>query len=187
MPETPEELYARAAGALRVPKVIEWDTWPFQGDVVLRELRAPTDEDPPRGGAGGVDCSSCSKPDAEYVWTNERWRLAPLPPNGLPLIMLLTPRQHYAEPGDLPDDLAADFGVLAGRIERAVRSLEGVGRVHISRFGDGGEHLHWFFIARPARFPQLLGSNALIWDDVLPVTPEDVWKANTAHVLQGLA
>ena len=29
MPETPEQLYARAAGSLRMPPVEEWDTFPF--------------------------------------------------------------------------------------------------------------------------------------------------------------
>ena len=36
----------------------------------------------------------------------------PARPNGLPLVVLLHPRDHYAEPGDLPDDLAAECGVL---------------------------------------------------------------------------
>jgi hypothetical protein len=43
--------------------------------------------------------------------------------------------------------------VLLGRIERAIRSLGDIGRVHVCRWGDGGEHLHWWFMARPARIP----------------------------------
>jgi len=33
MPETPEQLHARAAPALRAPAVHEWDTWPFEGEI----------------------------------------------------------------------------------------------------------------------------------------------------------
>jgi hypothetical protein len=51
------------------------------------------------------------------------------------------------------------------------------------RFGEGGEHLHWWFMARPARLPQLIGSFAAIWDDILPPAPEEQWRAD----LQALA
>jgi hypothetical protein len=68
------------------------------------------------------------------------------------------------------------------RAVRAVRAVEGVGRVHVCRWGDGAEHLHWWFMARPARMPQLLGSFAAVWDDVLPATPDDIWTANLAQV-----
>jgi hypothetical protein len=42
-------------------------------------------------------------------------------------------------------------------------------------------------MARPARTPQLIGSFAAIWDDVLPPTPEDVWRANLAAVARAMA
>ena len=117
-------------------------------------------------------------------WVNERWRLWSFDkPTGLPLIVLLEPREHYAEPGDLPEDVAADLGVMLARIERAIRGLGELGRVHVCRWGDGGEHLHGWFLARPARLPQLIGSFAAIWDDILPPVPEDVWRAD----LQALA
>ena len=41
MPETPEELYRRSAGALRTPAVEEWDSWPFEGELRPRTLRPP--------------------------------------------------------------------------------------------------------------------------------------------------
>jgi diadenosine tetraphosphate (Ap4A) HIT family hydrolase len=96
----------------------------------------------------------------------------------MPLIVMLETREHFAEPGDLPDALASELGVLIARIERAIRSLGELGRVHVCRWGDGGEHLHWWFIARPARLPQLIGSFVAIWDDILPPTPEEVWRAD---------
>ncbi|MGH3029044.1 MAG: hypothetical protein ACRDMW_10870, partial [Gaiellaceae bacterium] len=96
-------------------------------------------------------------------------------------------REHYAEPGDLPEGLASELGVLIARIERAVRSVGDIGRVHVCRWGDGSEHLHWWFMARPARIPQLLGSFAAIWDDILPPTPGNVWRANLEEVVRELS
>lgn len=179
VPETPEELWERAHDALRIPPVEDWDTWPFDGELSVRRLKPPVERERPRFGAGGVDCRRCAASDDEYLWTNEDWRLfSPEKPSGLPLVVLLEPRAHFAEPGDLPDDLASELGLLLARIERAVRSLGELGRVHVCRWGDGGEHLHWWFMARPARLPQLVGSFAAIWDDILPPTPEEVWRAD---------
>lgn len=178
MPETPEQLYERVKDALRMPPVDEWETFPFDGELRPRELQPPADRDPARHGEGGVDCKRCHAPDEEYLWTNKRWRLYALGPTGLPVVVMLESREHYAEPGDLPDELAADLGVMLARIELAIRQIEGVGRVHVCRWGDGGEHLHWWFMARPARFPQLIGSFAAVWDEILPPVPEDVWRTN---------
>jgi diadenosine tetraphosphate (Ap4A) HIT family hydrolase len=187
VPEKPEQLYSRAASALRMPPVEEWDTFPFDGEMRPRPLRPPVEREEPRQGEGGVDCRRCAASDEEYLWATERWRLLGFPhPTGLPVIVLLEPREHYGEPGDLPDELAAELGILLGRVERAVRAVGEIGRVHVCRWGDGSEHLHWWFMARPARIPQLIGSFAAIWDDVLPPTPEDVWQANLAAVKAAL-
>jgi diadenosine tetraphosphate (Ap4A) HIT family hydrolase len=169
-----------------MPPVHEWKTFPFEGEMRPRQLRPPVDREAPRRGEGGSDCDECSRPDDQFIWTNERWRLLAFGPTGLPVIVLLEPREHYAEPGDLPDDLASELGIMLGRVERAVRSVGEIGRVHVCRWGDGSEHLHWWFMARPARIPQLIGSFAAIWDDVLPPTPEDVWRANLDAVVASL-
>jgi hypothetical protein len=42
-------------------------------------------------------------------------------------------------------------------------------------------------MARPARIPQLIGSFAAIWDDILPPTPEEIWRDNLAVVARELA
>ncbi|HEV2902160.1 MAG TPA: hypothetical protein VGW30_02745 [Gaiellaceae bacterium] len=178
MPETPEELYERAKDALRMPPVEEWETFPFAGSMRPRPLEPPSDVDRPRLGAGGVDCRRCAATDDEYLWTNERWRVLVLGPTGLPLVAMLESREHFAEPGDLPDELAAELGVLLVRIERAVRSVGEIGRVHVCRWGDGGEHLHWWLMARPARLSQLTGSFVAIWDDILPPLPDELWREN---------
>jgi hypothetical protein len=183
--ETPEELYARAKDALRAPPVEEWETWPFQGPVRPRPLEAPAEE-PPRQGEGGIDCRRCAAGDDEYLWTNERWRIKALGPTGLPLMAMLETRAHLGEPGDLSDELAGELGVLLARMERALRGIGEIGRVHICRWGDGSEHLHWWLIVRPARMHQLSGSFATIWDDVLPPLPEALWRENVAAFARGL-
>ena len=170
-----------------MPPVEEWDTFPFDGEMQPRALRPPVTREEPRHGAGAVDCHACAAPDTDYVWTTETWRLRSLlEPSGLPVVMLLEPRAHFAEPGDLPDELAAGLGLQLARIERAIRSIGEIGRVHVCRWGDGGEHLHWWFMGRPARLPQLIGSLAAIWDDVLPPLPEETWRENLALVRAAL-
>ncbi|HEU4976006.1 MAG TPA: hypothetical protein VFT50_13010 [Baekduia sp.] len=185
MPESARQIHARAAGALRMPPLETWETWPFEGDLRPKALAAPAPE-PRRAGEGGVDCRACEAADSEYVWTDEHWRLQALPPDGLPVVLLLEPRAHYDGPGDLPEELARELGVLLGRVERAVLSVGEIGRVHIGRWGEGAEHLHWWFIARPAGMPQLYSSFAEIWSDILPPTPEEIWRDNVARVVAAM-
>ena len=188
MPETPEELYERVAKALVMPPVEEWETFPFDGEMRPRVLQPPVEAETPRFGTDGIDCDACETADDAYLWVSERWRLRSLGrPAGLPDIVLLEPRAHIAEPGDLSEEMASELGLLIARIERAVRSVADIGRVHVCRWGDGGEHLHWWFIARPARIQQLLGSFAPIWDDILPPVPEEIWQANLEHIAHALA
>jgi diadenosine tetraphosphate (Ap4A) HIT family hydrolase len=187
VPETPEQLWERTRDNLRAPPVEEWDTWPFEGSVQPKPLAPPVERERPRAGAGGVDCPACGAPDEDYIWTSDRWRLRTLArPSGLPVVVLLEPRAHFSAPGDLPEELAGELGVLTGRIERAVRGVEGVGLVHVLRYGEGSDHLHIWFMARPARMEQLRSSFAAIWDDVLPPTPEDIWQANLELVVAAL-
>jgi diadenosine tetraphosphate (Ap4A) HIT family hydrolase len=185
--ESPEQLYERAADALRMPPVEEWETFPFDGAMTPRPLFPPVEAEQPRHGVGGVDCWRCGVTDDACVWTNERWLVHPLEaPSGLPVVVILAPREHYAEITDLPRELTAELGPLIGRVERAIYSVGEIGRVHVCKWGDGSEHMHWWFMARPARLPQLIGSFAAIWDDVLPPLPEEVWRANLAAVRAAL-
>ncbi|MEA2424870.1 MAG: hypothetical protein QOH13_1280 [Thermoleophilaceae bacterium] len=186
MAESAREIHERSAGALRMPPVEDWATFPFDGDMRPRPLKAPEDESPRAGAGGGAGCTACTKPDTDYLWTDDLWRLAAPAPNGLPVVVILESRVHYAEPGDLPDEVARDLGLILCRVERAVRSVGEIARVHVCRWGDGAEHLHWWFMGRPAGLPQLVGSFAAIWDDILPPTPEDVWADNLARVVRAL-
>jgi hypothetical protein len=189
--ETTKDLFARAEaaageGRLPVPPVTDWDTFPFEGDLRVRALQPPGEE-PARNGEDAADCWACTTADDAFLWTDERWRLGSLPrPSGLPAVVLLFPRAHH-DLGDLPDDLAAELGLLTVRVERAVQRVGDIGRVHVGRWGDGSAHLHVWFMGRPAGLLQLRGSFAAIWDDILPPLPEDLWRANLATVAGALA
>jgi diadenosine tetraphosphate (Ap4A) HIT family hydrolase len=185
MPETPQELHERCADALKMPPLHEWESWPFEGELRPKRLDPLTPE-PKLSGQGGVDCSACTTPDSDYLWADDHWRLMAPEPSGLPAIVLLEPREHFAGPADLPDDLARSQGLMLGRVERAVLSIGGIARVHIGRWGEGAEHLHWWFIARPEGFGQLRSSFAEIWDGVLPATPQGVWDDNMARIVRSL-
>ena len=176
MPETPEEFWERAKDALRTPPVEEWDTWPFDGALTPRALEPPVGEEPARHGVGGLDCWHC-KPQ-NVVWEDEHWFVRSVDrPSGLPVVVLLEPKRHVDFP-DLGDALAAELGPLLLRVYAAVAQVPGVGNVHVGRWGEGSEHCHIWFMGRPARMTQLRSSFAAVWDDVLPPTPEDVWREN---------
>ena len=89
--------------------------------------------------------------------------------------------------GDLPNLLAAELGVMTVRLERAIRSIDGVGRVHVNRWGDGSAHLHLWFYARPHGRLQLRGSFLSMWNDILPPVDEATWKENLALIAAWLA
>jgi hypothetical protein len=108
-----------------------------------------------------------------------------VPRSGLPIVVLLETRAHYDFP-ELPDELAVELGPLLLRVHRAILAVGEIGRVHVCRFGEGSEHCHLWFIPRPVRMPQLASSFAAIWDDVLPLVPEDVWGANCDIVAAAL-
>jgi len=38
-----------------------------------------------------------------------------------------------------------------------------------------------------ARIPQLIGSFAAVWDEILPPLPEDGWRANLVAVVAALS
>lgn len=172
---------------LPLPAFTSWPTFPFEGDLRVKELADPVDEEPPRHGEDPSECSACRAPDSAYIWVSERWRVRSLDrPTGLPMVLILEARSHL-DMGDLTNLLAAELGVLTVRLERAVRSLDGVARVHVNRWGDGSAHLHVWFLARPIGRLQLRGTFLSLWDDILPRIPEAQWRENLAHVAAWLA
>ncbi|MGK5679910.1 hypothetical protein [Actinoplanes sp. URMC 104] len=170
-----------------LPDFTRWPSFPFEGDMRVRPLAAPVEVEPPRSGEDAADCVACNTPDDAYIWVSDRWRVRAMDrPTGLPMVLILECRSHL-DIGDLPNLLAAELGVMMVRLERAIRSLEGVARVHVNRWGDGSAHLHMWFLARPYGQLQLRGTFLTLWDDILPAIPEQQWRENLALVAAWLA
>src|SRR5215469_13655201 len=187
----PEEFYehaiAAADGERRLPlaRMTGWDISPFEQDGLrVAPLRAPILPEPARQGEDPSDCGSCRRRE-EGIWIDDHWRLTPVTGVGVPLVLVLHPRDHYDLPG-LPDELAAELGLLTTRIARHVEALPHIARAHVYRIGDGGAHLHVWFFARPEGQAQLYGSWMVVWDDLLPEYPADVADADAAIVAEAL-
>jgi len=191
MPMTPEEFYAHALAAadadrrLPLSRMTGWDISPFEEEGLrVSALRPPILPEPPRDGEDPADCRSCRARD-EGIWFDERWRLTRMGGVGVPLVLLLHPRDHY-DLGDLPDELASELGVLTTHIARHVQALPHISRAHVYRIGDGGAHLHIWFFARPEGQAQLYGSWLVVWDDLLPEYPADLADTGAAKVVDAL-
>jgi len=187
-PATPANPPADSSrSAQQLPAFTYWPTFPFEGDLRVKRLLDPVPVEPPRHGDNPAECRACAAPDEAYIWVSDRWRVRALDrPTGLPAVLILESRSHL-DLGDLPNMLAAELGVMTVRIERAIRSLDGVARVHVNRWGDGAAHLHVWFLARPYGRLQLQGTFLALWDDILPPIPEDRWRENLALVAAWLA
>jgi hypothetical protein len=171
----------------RLPDFVTWPSFPFEGELRVKPLEPVSDTEPPRQGEEAATCLACAADDEAYIWVSERWRVRAMDrPTGLPMVLILESRSHL-DLGDLPNLLAAELGVMTVRLERAVRSLDGVARVHVNRWGDGAAHLHLWFLARPQGRLQLRGSFLSLWDDILPPIPEAQWRENLALVAAWLA
>ncbi|GAB7049297.1 hypothetical protein [Catenuloplanes indicus] len=177
MPHTPSS----------VPEFTKWPSFPFEGDIRVKPIDDPVEVEPSRKGEGSADCVACAAPDEAYIWVSDRWRVRAMDqPSGLPMVLILESRSHL-DLGDLPNLLAAELGVMTVRLERAIRSLDGVARVHVNRWGDGSAHLHMWFLARPYGRLQLRGTFLSLWDAILPPIPEMQWRENLALVAAWLA
>ena len=164
-----------------VPDFTQWPSFPFEGDLRVKQLDDPVPVEPPRRGEAHRECTACNAPDEAYIWVGERWRVRAMDrPTGLPMVLILESRSHL-DLGDLPNLLAAELGVMTVRLERAIRSLDGVARVHVNRWGDGSAHLHLWFLARPYGRLQLRGTFLSLWDSILPPISEAQWRENLAH------
>lgn len=150
-----------------------WTTFPFELPVTVRTLDPPAAAEPARGGEGGVDCRLCTAADDQFLWTDERWRLSLYTPSPFRGVVLLQPRVHAESVAELPPAEAGEFGPLVGRVQRAVESLGGIGRVHLNYWGDGSAHFHLWFYPRPHGRLQLRGTFLGMWSAVLPTLPDE--------------
>ena len=198
MPESAEELYARVVaavgedGRLPLPDMSEWTSFPWEvvdRKLVAKVLRPPVQAEEPRGGESpDKPCLTCTNGGADSrIWENERWFVNLMnEPGGMPLILFLQTKEHLDYP-DMDDDLASEYGRLSARLCRIMSNLPNVGRVHVCRWGDGNQHLHVWFIARPERFGQIIGSMAVEWDEMLPPPPDAVRRADAKAIAERLA
>jgi hypothetical protein len=200
--ESVEEYFARIAAAAgddgRLPVAVEempgWDIYPYEIEGLrLKPVQPPVEQEPPRRGERAGDCWCAGAVPADVdaaddatgrlVWSNPRWRLTLSVDTGLPVMLVLGPREHHDLP-TLPSDLAAEMGQLVVAVSDAVEHVPSVGRVQLAKYGDGGAHLHLFFLGRPARMLQFRGSPLIDWEENLPRVPLDVLQANARVVAE---
>lgn len=187
----PDQFYGHALAAadpshrLPLSRMTGWDVSPFEADgLSVSPLRPPVLPEPARQGEDPSTCSSCAHRD-EGIWYDDHWRLTRIGGVGVPLVLMLHARDHLDLP-TLPDERAAELGVLTTHIARHVEALPYVARAHVHRIGDGAVHLHVWFFARPEGQAQLSGSWLVVWDDLLPAYPEQVADADAATVAEAL-
>jgi hypothetical protein len=183
VPQSAEEIYALAQEQAADPDRLGFLGWPAfpwtaQGDrIVPRPLDAPVEADRVRDGEGDRPCFRCSHPHEGVVWRNERWLLS---------VVRLQTREHM-DFGDMGEELAGELGRLVLRAHNAMLALPHAGRVHIGKWGDGSAHLHVLLMVRPERLPQVIGSFAVEWDDILPPVPDEVWDREVVEVAAAMA
>lgn len=172
---------------LPLPEFVTAPNFPFEGDLRVRRFNPPSLTDRPRSGEpGGDPCDACSRPDGEYIWVDDHWRVFVARRSGVPLQLFLETRDHL-DLDDLDNDRGAELGLMIVRLNKAMQAIGGIGRVHASRWGDGGSHFHMWFYSRPVGASQMLGFWLPMWAIILPATDQETWDANAAIVARELA
>jgi hypothetical protein len=187
--ELPSEYHRRLPYGERVPAepMLGQPFFPFDGEIQAVPLAEPVLPEPPRAGEpGGTPCPTCIDPEKDAMWGDEQWLLKGGFQHGLQMVALLVPREHYRL-DNLPPELTATLGPMIQRVTGAIRRIEGVGRTHFNRWGDGSEHFHVWFLARPLGMMQLRGAFIAAWDDLLPQLPDNEATANARTVASALA
>ncbi len=171
-----------------LPDFVSYSIFPFEGDLRVRPLADPLPKDWARPGEpGGAPCGTCETGDESYIWVDDHWRVrGPERRSGVPVQLFLETRDHL-DMADLSPELAGELGQLIVRLDHAIGAVEGIGRVHLNRWGDGGSHFHMWFYGRPVGATQLLGFCLPMWAMILPPTEEEIWQRNLAVVASRLA
>src|SRR5690348_16304938 len=98
---SPEEFFrhtldaADAERRLPLSRMTGWDIAPFEQDGLrVVPLRPPVVPEPPRQDEDPATCSTCAARD-DGVWLDEHWRLLLVRRVGVPLALMLLPRDHY--------------------------------------------------------------------------------------------
>src|SRR5262245_465213 len=149
-------------------------TLPYAEPLVPREPGERQIPEPPRRGEdGGPPCAICSGKTTPAVWSDDNWTLHPPVGGSLPGAVWLASGVHADAFADLPEPVAASFGPVVGRVERAILSLGDVGRVHLYGWGDGGAHCHVWLLPRPLGMLEAAGMMLPLWEDALPNVPDE--------------
>ena len=190
MTELPSEYHRRLPYGERMSaeSLLGAPFFPFEGDVEVVRLADPVLPEPPRAGEDGVrPCVKCADPEGFVIWRDEQWHLkAGFEASGLPFVAVLEPREHYRL-DNLPAELTATLGPMIQRVANAIRRIDSVARTHFNRWGDGSEHFHLWFLARPLGMMQMRGAMIAAWDDMLPKVPDAEFAANAQLVAAALA
>ena len=150
---------------------------PFAEPLTPRPLAEPVIPEPPRRGEpGGEPCGVCRDDRPTIIWSDEHWTLDHGVQTSLAGAVWLATRVHVDSFADLDPTLAREFGVLAGRIDRALLALPDVARTHVYRWGDGGSHFHVWFLPRPLGMLQAQKMMLPLWEEVLPNISDEAVK-----------
>lgn len=187
--ERPSDFVRRLPIGERLPldDMVNDALFPLEGEITTKPLEEPRLPEPSRFGVDAADCWGCRDEQPDMIWEDAFWRVMVEPqPHGLPMVAVLMPKAHH-DLDDLPPELASQLGPMIQRVARAIGGLDGIGRVHVNRWGDGSFHFHVWFLARPRGMWQMRGAMLAIWDDILPRVPAEEWAENRRRVAQALA
>lgn len=161
--------------------------FPVEGaDLRVKTPLPRTDADTPRSGEpGGPDCWSCRRPDADFLWTNDNWRVARGTRAHAKQVFLET--RAHVDLLDMPPPVAAELGPMLQRVESAMLAAGDVGRVHVHRWGDGGSHFHLWLYGRPLGDQNMLGFGLVLWSMLLPPLSEQEWADAMEAIANALA
>jgi hypothetical protein len=167
-----------------LPGFVSWPSFPFEGEMRIRQPPPESVELRRAGDPGGPPCR-CPEPDTSFLWVDDNWRVRAAEPKAVPLVFLES-REHV-DLDQLPTALAAELGTMIVRLERAIRSTGDIARVHIHRWGDGSAHFHMWFFGRPTGALHLLGLGTTMWTEILPAMPRDEWDVCMRAIALDLA
>lgn len=165
----------------RISRLVDSPLFPLTRDFQLKALTEPMASELPRDGEGDRPCHACGRPD-RVLWGNGRWQIAHFQPTANPVLLFLETVEHV-DFDHLDASMAGEFGQLCWHLEAAIRSVPGVGRVHIHRWSDGSSHLHVWFQARPAGQLEFYGWGNVLRPQVDDALPADFIHANHALVV----
>ena len=83
-------------------------------------------------------------------------------------------------------EMASELGRLTVNITRTGEAMDEIGRVHTNRWGDGAEHFHIWYLARPPGAVQMTGFNLPIWGLTLPALDESITTPIANRIVEAL-